>query len=138
MPVTVLELIPDATRGAAPDTILVVDDEPTVRHIVRRMLVDEGFDSLEAHSAEAALGVLEREASRIGVVITDVIMPELDGCALGRRIRERWPRTPVLYASAYTPEELFAQGICTDDLPFLRKPFTADELIRRVRELRIN
>ena len=69
-------------------------------------------------------------------MVTYVIMPGLDGCELGRRIRLRWPATPVLYASAYTPDELFQQGICTDDQPFIRKPFTADELIRRVQEVR--
>ena len=121
--------------GAA-TTILVVDDEATVRLVVRRMLADGGYDAFEAPSGEAALGLLEEDANRFGFVITDVVLPGQDGCQRGRRIRARWPATPVLYASAYPPEELFAQGICTDDLPFLRKPFTADELIRRVRELR--
>lgn len=116
-------------------TVLVVDDEATVRLVVRRMLADGGYQAVEAHSGEAALGLLEREAQRVTFVITDVMMPGLDGCELGRRIKAKWPRTRILYASAYTPEELFAQGICTDDLPFLRKPFTGDELIRRMREL---
>ena len=115
---------------------LVVDDEPTVRMVVRRMLAEGGFSAIEAHCAEAALGLLETVAPEVGFVITDVIMPGLDGCELGRRIKLRWPSTPVLYASAYTPEELFQQGICTDDLPFVRKPFTAEELLRRVQEIR--
>ncbi len=115
---------------------LVVDDEPTVRMVVKRMLAEAGFGSLEAHCGEAALGVLETAVLQIDLVITDVIMPGLDGCELGRQIKLRWPATSILYASAYTPEELFLQGICTDDLPFVRKPFTADELIRRVREIR--
>lgn len=126
--------------GASPDptiTVLVVDDEATVRLVVRRMLAEVGFHAVEAPSGEAALGLLERDSQRVAFVITDVMMPGLDGCELGRRIKAKWPRTPVLYASAYTPEELFAQGICTVDLPFVRKPFTSDELIRRVRELRV-
>jgi two-component system, cell cycle sensor histidine kinase and response regulator CckA len=69
------------------------------------------------------------------LVISDVLMPELDGRALGQRLRERYPALPVLYISAYPPDDLFHRGAPTADAPFLQKPLLAEDLLSTVERL---
>ena len=69
------------------------------------------------------------------LVITDVLMPELDGRALGVRLSERWPDLPVLYISGYPADDLFHRGAPTAGGPFLQKPFKAEELLATVERL---
>ena len=69
------------------------------------------------------------------LVISDVLMPELDGRALGQRLRERYPALPVLYISAYAPDDLFHRGAPNQSAPFLQKPIDPDELLRVVKRL---
>ena len=74
----------------------------------------------------------------LDLVITDVVMPELDGWALGQRLRERCPSLPVLYISAYPPEDLFPPGAPPIDAPFLQKPLLAEVLLAKVQGLLIS
>ena len=69
------------------------------------------------------------------LVITDVLMPELDGRGLGLRLRERWPELPVVYISAYPVDDLFHRGAPAADAPFLQKPIIAEELLTVVQGL---
>jgi two-component system, cell cycle sensor histidine kinase and response regulator CckA len=115
-------------------TVLVVDDEEGLRHIVCRTLQQEGYGTLEAGHGVEALEVLEKVDS-VDLVVTDVVMPGMDGRELGRRLTQRWPTLPILYISAYDVNDIFRRGSPRSSAPFLQKPFPPDGLITSVRQL---
>ncbi|MGH7527810.1 MAG: response regulator [Gemmatimonadales bacterium] len=121
---------------ARPITVLVVDDEDMLRHVVCRGLGYEGFRTLEAHSGEDALHLVDvAPADLIDLVITDVVMSSMDGWELGRRLAQKRPGVPVLYISAYPPGDIFHRGPPSGGLPFLQKPFNAPELLAKIGDL---
>ena len=115
-------------------SILVVDDQPTVRRMAHRLLSEWGFRVFEAESGEEAMEVMETARSGIQLVIVDVVMPLADGVQVTQRIRERWPAQRTLYMSAHPAEVLVQYGLTKLDAPFLAKPFTRDELLTKVSE----
>ena len=115
-------------------SILVIDDQPTVRRMVHRLLSEWGFRVFEAESGEEGMEVLETARSGIQLVIVDVVMPLADGVQVTHRIRERWPAQRTLYMSAHPAEVLMQYGLTRLDAPFLAKPFTRDELLTKVSE----
>jgi CheY-like chemotaxis protein len=115
-------------------SILVVDDQPTVRRMAHRLLSEWGFRVFEAESGEEAMEVLETAKARIQLVIVDVVMPLTDGVQVTRRIQDRWPGQRILYMSAHPAEVLAQYGLAELDVPFLAKPFTRDELLNKVSE----
>jgi two-component system cell cycle sensor histidine kinase/response regulator CckA len=116
-------------------TVLVVDDEEGLRSLVCRTLRAEGYGTLEAAHGAEALEILEKAAEPIDLVVTDVVMPGMDGRELGRRLTQRWPTLPVLYISAYDVNDIFQRGSPRSSAPFLQKPFPAEGLITRVQQL---
>jgi two-component system, cell cycle sensor histidine kinase and response regulator CckA len=116
-------------------TILVAEDDDALRGIVTRVFWDQGFRTLEARHGGEALHLAELAAPYLDLVVTDVVMPEVDGLELGRRLAERWGSIPILYISAYPPNDIFSRGGPTNSTPFLQKPFTPEVLLQRVREL---
>jgi CheY-like chemotaxis protein len=106
------------------ETVLVVDDQEAVRQVIRIALEDAGYRVLEAGSPTAALE-LAREAEKVDLLVTDVVMPEMDAFELAGRIMLEFPGTRVLYTSGYT--DAGAEG------PFLQKPFTPAQLVEKVR-----
>jgi CheY-like chemotaxis protein len=118
-----------------PHIVLIVEDEDIVRRMLTRVLGDAGYRTLEARHGEEALRMVTFAYPYLHLVITDVLMPELDGRALGQRLRERWPGLPVLYISAYPVDDLFSRGAPTAAAPFLQKPIIAEELLTVVQGL---
>jgi two-component system, cell cycle sensor histidine kinase and response regulator CckA len=116
-------------------TILIAEDDDALRGIVTRVFWDQGYRTLEARHGKEALHLAELAAPYLDLVVTDVIMPELDGLELGRELARRWASIPVLYISAYPANDIFSRGGPTDSTPFLQKPFTPEALLERVREL---
>jgi two-component system cell cycle sensor histidine kinase/response regulator CckA len=116
-------------------TILVAEDDDALRGIVTRVFWDQGFRTLEARHGGEALHLAELAAPYLDLVVTDVIMPEVDGLELGRRLSQRWASIPILYISAYPPNDIFSRGGPVAPSPFLQKPFTPEVLLERVREL---
>jgi two-component system, cell cycle sensor histidine kinase and response regulator CckA len=116
-------------------TVLVVDDEEGLRRVVCRTLRDEGYGTLEASHGAEALEVMEKASEAVDLVVTDVVMPGMDGRELGRRITQRWPRLPILYISAYDVNDIFRRGSPRNSAPFLQKPFPPEGLITSVRQL---
>jgi CheY-like chemotaxis protein len=114
---------------------LVVDDEEALRNIVCRTLQQEGYGTLQAAHGAEALEVMETASDPVDLVVTDVVMPGMDGRELGRRLTQRWPTLPVLYISAYDVNDIFRRGSPRTSAPFLQKPFPPDRLITRVRQL---
>ncbi len=115
-------------------SILVVDDQPTVRRMAHRLLNEWGFRVFEAESGEEAMEVMETAHAGIQLVMVDVVMPFADGVQVARRIRDRWPGQRILYMSAHPAEVLVQYGLSELDAPFLAKPFTRDELLAKVSE----
>jgi DNA-binding response OmpR family regulator len=115
-------------------SILVIDDQPTVRRMAHRLLSEWGFRVFEAESGEEGIEVLETARSGIQLVIVDVVMPLADGVLITLRIRETWPGQRILYMSAHPAEVLVEYGLTQLDAPFLAKPFTRDELLTKVSE----
>jgi two-component system, cell cycle sensor histidine kinase and response regulator CckA len=113
----------------------VVEDEDVVRRTLTRVLNQAGYRTLEAHHGSEALSMVALAYPYLHLVISDVLMPELDGRALGQRLRERYPALPVLYISAYPPDDLFHRGAPTADAPFLQKPLLAEDLLSTVERL---
>jgi two-component system, cell cycle sensor histidine kinase and response regulator CckA len=122
-----------ALRGA--ETVLIAEDEDGVRELLRKVLSDHGHAVLEARHGRDALLVAERYERPIDLVIADVVMPELGGGELVERLLTRRPNVKVLYISGYTNDEVVRRGVSRTDAHFLQKPFTAQELMRKVRKV---
>jgi two-component system cell cycle sensor histidine kinase/response regulator CckA len=116
------------------ETVLVVEDEPTIRALACEMLEAHGYQTLRAGSGEEALGLAVRHAGPIELLLADVVMPGLAGPALAERFAVVRPHARVLFMSGYAGEEFTRRGVPDDLTPFLPKPFTQDLLARRVRE----
>ena len=114
------------------ETILVADDEPAVRRLARRALERRGYRVLEAGDGDEAFRCFEARADEIDLVVLDLTMPRADGLATLTRLRERWPRLPVVLASGHLDTRSLSRR--PEDLVTLAKPYTPTELARRVRE----
>jgi DNA-binding NtrC family response regulator len=119
----------------ARETVLVVDDEEMVRRLAARILLGQGYRVIEAGGGEEAVRVLQRAASRIDGVLTDVAMPGLGGRQLGETITRCWPSVRVLYMSGFPARRMVDEGALDPTSPFLQKPFTTEQLTRKVREM---
>jgi CheY-like chemotaxis protein len=126
---------PEATGQEPKRVVLVVDDEQGLRDLVCRTLRAEGYGTLEAAHGGEALEVMETAADSVDLVVTDVVMPGMDGRELGRRLAQRWPDIPILYISAYEVNDIFRRGSPRQSAPFLQKPFPMEGLITTVRGL---
>ncbi|MGH7515695.1 MAG: response regulator [Gemmatimonadales bacterium] len=121
-------------RGGA-ETILIVEDEDLVRTLASRSLQERGYRVIEARQGVDALRQLEQQAAGVDLVISDVVMPEMGGRELARRLATLRPSLPVLFISGYTGEDVIQRGLMEPGAPFQQKPFTPDGLARKVREL---
>ncbi|MFL5401343.1 MAG: PAS domain S-box protein [Gemmatimonadales bacterium] len=120
---------------AAGEHILIVEDEPAVRSMTSRALKEHGYTVLEAGDGPEALRAVEQANGALDLIITDVIIPGLDGTELARRAAHVKPGLPILFMSGYTDDEIVRRGLLDAGQPFLQKPFTPDALVRRVAEL---
>jgi len=113
----------------------VVDDEEMVRRLAARMLLMLGYKVLEARDGQEAIKLLQRGPQRIGVVLTDLAMPGIGGRRLGETIASCWPQVRVLYMSGFPAQKMMNDGALDPSQPFIQKPFTSEQLGRRVREV---
>ena len=127
-------MAPARAPSAAGETVLVVEDEPSIRSLACEMLEGQGYHTLSAASGEEALGLAVRHAGPIHVLLADVVMPGLTGPALAERFAAVRPDTRLLFMSGYAGDDLARRGVPEDALHLVPKPFTADLLGRRVRE----
>ena len=125
---------PTELRGGS-ETILVVEDEDVVRALACRGLREQGYTVLEARHGREALDRVEEGRHVIDLVISDVVMPELNGRELGSRLTALQPELPVLYMSGYTGDDVIQRGLLEPGVPFQQKPFTPQGLARKVREM---
>lgn len=115
------------------ETILLVEDEPRVREAVRRALESFGYTVLSATHPDEATRVFEDNLAVIDLLLSDVVMPGSDGIQLHRRLCDTRPELPVLFMSGYTDRAILEDGVLAPGTPFIQKPFSPAQLVRKVR-----
>jgi PAS domain S-box-containing protein len=117
------------------ETVLLVEDEESVRELVRVTLASRGYNVLEAENGECGLRIAEGFKERIDILITDVMMPGIGGHELARKLLLLRPGISVLYLSGYTEDAVVIHGVVGPSTAFLQKPFTLQNLAKKVREV---
>jgi len=125
---------PDLPRGT--ETILLAEDDPSLREMSATLLRRLGYTVLTAANGVEALNLKQqRDIGHIDLLFTDVVMPHMSGKELSDRIRTIYPRTKILFTSAYTESAIVHQGILNEGVALLQKPFTPAALAHKVREI---
>jgi len=126
--------VPHAALGGN-ETVLLVEDEESVRQLVRETLASKGYEVMEAENGEDGVAIAARHNGKIDLVITDVVMPGMGGRELVKQLAQTRPETKVLYLSGYTEDAIVSEGTIESGAAFLQKPFTLQNLSRKVREV---
>jgi hypothetical protein len=125
--------LPELARGS--ETILVVEDEETVRHLILAVLRRRGYQTLEARQAQEALEFAEKHPGPIHVMLTDVVMPKMSGRELANQLATLRPEAKILFMSGYATNAIIHHGVLDPGTAFLQKPFTPDALVRKIRQI---
>ncbi|HEY2900780.1 MAG TPA: ATP-binding protein [Polyangia bacterium] len=124
---------PVSQRGS--ETILLVEDEEQVRRLVGKILTEQGYRVLEAASPSEALEISRRTGEAIQLLITDIVMPQMNGRVLSERLRTERPDMEVLFMSGYADKVIGHEGVLDPDIAFLQKPITPTTLTSLVRRM---
>ncbi|HXW25102.1 MAG TPA: response regulator, partial [Xanthobacteraceae bacterium] len=125
---------PALALDAAP-TILLVEDDHDVRTYVVEILREMHFRVLEAHDADSALGLIERNDERLDLLLTDMVLPGMNGRQLAEEIKARQPEIRVLYMSGYSADAIAQHGHLDPGVEVMQKPLTQGILAQRIREV---
>ena len=118
------------------ETLLIVEDEPSVRHLACGVLQSQGYEVLAASNGQEALRVArEHKGQPIGLVVTDVIMPRMGGKVMAEWLKTTNPDMKILFTSGYTDDAIAHHGVLDPGVAFLPKPYTSSNLARKVREM---
>lgn len=118
-------------------TVLAVDDDPVILDYVVNALTPMGYRLLPASCAEEALRIAEAEGSGVDLLLTDVVMPGVNGQDLAQRFLDKYPDTKVLFMSAYMCPSMGHQDVPDSEKAFLLKPFTPDDLARKLKKIMV-
>ena len=132
-PVEMPLAVPEPADLHGTETIMVVEDDDTVRTLTANVLKNAGYSVIEASGPAAALKMAEHSASTIHLLLSDVIMPGFDGVELSKRLRKTHPHTPVLFMSGYSDDTMARHGLTVEQYDLLAKPFSTTNLLRKVR-----
>jgi two-component system cell cycle sensor histidine kinase/response regulator CckA len=124
-----------ATRNGGTETILLVEDEDSVRAVASRILRREGYTVREAANGADALKICEVDGEEVDLIVTDLVMPEIGGAELALRVRRTRPHARILFTSGYTQDAVVRQSFLEQGAAFIEKPFTPDGLARKAREV---
>jgi PAS domain S-box-containing protein len=134
--------VPQATGGAAEsparrghETILLVEDEPAILQVASTILTRQSYDVLAARSPRAAMQLARENAGRISLLLTDVVMPEMNGRDLARELLARDPQLKRLFMSGFTADVIADRGAIDEGVHFIQKPFSVHSLSAKVREV---
>jgi PAS domain S-box-containing protein len=117
------------------ETVLLVEDSSPLRELARELLEHNGYTVLEAANGADAIQVAEKYGKPIHLLLTDVVMPGMDGSKLAERMSHTYPGIKVLYMSGYTDDAIVHHGVLDSGITLLQKPFTRESLTRKVREV---
>jgi CheY-like chemotaxis protein len=117
------------------ETVLVAEDEDAVRQIIERALQARGYRVMAARDGREALALAGRHAGQIDLLVTDVVMPDMNGRELSARLTQARPKVRTLFLSGYTDDAILHHGVLEDGVSFLQKPFSLVALARKVREV---
>jgi len=117
------------------ETVLIVEDDDSLRKLTRTVLKQRGYKILEAENGEDALRISKEHEGTIDLMITDVVMPKMSGKETAERLQPLYPQMRVIYMSGYTDNAIFHHGVLAPGLNFLEKPFSLEGLARKVREV---
>ncbi len=131
------EAVVEPTSPSGTETVLLVEDEPAVRGLLRRFMLSKGYRVLEACEGGEALKLVEEESGKIDLLLTDLVMPGMGGFELAHRLEAKLPEVKILFMSGYSEgaEAFFSSGLVSDARNFLQKPFSTDLLAQRLREV---
>jgi signal transduction histidine kinase len=128
--------VQDGPLPRGTETLLVVEDEPSVRHLSRGVLESQGYEVLSASNGQDALHVArDHKGSPIRLVVTDVIMPLMGGKVMAEWLKTTYPNLKILFTSGYTDDTITHDSVLEAGVEFLPKPYTPATLARKVREL---
>jgi PAS domain S-box-containing protein len=125
----------EGARASGAETIVLVEDETVVRQLVAEILESSGYAVLPAADGPSALELIRRSTGEIDLLISDVVMPGMSGPEVAAAVTAMRPGTQVLYISGYTDSQIGHHGVLEEGIAFLQKPFSADDLTRKVREV---
>ena len=131
----VFQKAPVEVSGGGNETILLVEDEESLRLMVQRILEDAGYRVIAASQGEEALHLLANSGDHVALALTDVVMPGINGLELTEKLTAIAPALKVLYMSGYTDDAIVYRGALHENTLFISKPFTAAALTRKVREV---
>jgi CheY-like chemotaxis protein len=118
------------------ETLLVVEDEPSLRHLTHSLLEAQGYEVLRASNGQHALNVArEHKGAPIRLVVTDVIMPQMSGKVMAEWLQSSYPNLKILFTSGYTDDAIAQHGVLDAGVAFLPKPYTPSTLAHKVREM---
>jgi CheY-like chemotaxis protein len=123
----------ETCRGG--ETILIVEDEDLVRDFARNTLAEFGYSAIAAVTSTDAVEIIRSTGSTVDLVLTDVVMPMVGGPAIGEILESSSPGTKIIYMSGYTGNGVASQGMLEKENDFLAKPFSREQLVRKVREV---
>ena len=117
------------------ETVLIVEDDSSIRKLARKVLQAYGYNVLDAEEGEQALRIIEEHEGPIHLLVTDVVMPKMSGRELAERLQSLRPEVKVIYMSGYTDDAIAHHGVLEQGVNFIEKPFTPKGLARKVREV---
>lgn len=126
---------PQESEKGGGETVLLVEDEESVRELVSVTLVSRGYKVLEAEDGERGLRLAQETKGEIDILVTDVVMPGMGGRELAKKLQALRPGISVLYLSGYTEDAVITQGGLGPETAFLQKPFTLQNLAKKVRDV---
>ena len=126
---------PTARPSVGTETVMLVEDDESVRNLVRTMLETKGYRVLAAAGADEAERLCTENNCPVDLLLTDVVMPEVNGRVLAERLSERSPSLRILFMSGYSDEAVYRHGEISPNASFIEKPFTDRTLARKVREV---